>query len=250
MFRQNSSLLNHWTLFTLVMSWIIAIPMVGADKALFTMFWLHDLLYFAFIDLFHGVLLPLTIISVPVEPEKTFSVRTILVLEPRRPGASELVKSGRSLVDKNIEYGTEMKSLYTLTPRAHLERSKELIHDQPILFPLRAESKSDPWNLLCQVETIEVENQSCNHVKVPAPREERSLKSTKHHSHSSSSHNRPPDPKDFQHLVNSILNRPFKNLFPFFSYEFRKCSQNELLSLAGAGCFAMDLIFHLVQGEE
>ena len=136
---------------------------------------------------FHGVLLPLTIISVPVEPEKTFSVRTTLVLEPRRPGASELVKSGRSLVDKNIEYGTERKSLYTLTPRAHLERSKELIHDQPILFPLRAESKPDPWNLSSQVEMIEVGNQSCNHVKVPAPREEQCLKSTKHHFHSSSS---------------------------------------------------------------
>ena len=122
MFRQNSSLLNHWTLFTLVMSWIIAIPMVGADKALFTMFWLHDLLYFAFIDLFHGILLPLIIISVPVEPEKTSSeentyyVRTTLVFEPQRPGASELVKSGRSLVDKNIELETERKPLCTLTP--------------------------------------------------------------------------------------------------------------------------------------
>ena len=72
---------------------------------------------------FHGVLLPLTIISVPVEPEKTFSVRTTLVLEPRRPGASELVKSGRSLVDKNIELETERKPLCTLTPLGKVKRA-------------------------------------------------------------------------------------------------------------------------------
>ena len=243
-FSQNSSLLNHWTLFTLLMSCIIALPMLGVAKVFFTpvnMFWLHNLLYFGFIDFFHGILLPLTIISVPVEPEKAsfkekfFYVRTSLVLEPRRPQASGLVplRSGRSLVDKNIEYQAERKPLFILTPL--LQKSKELsVHDPPIFLPLGAQSRPD---LSSQVKMAEIRNEPYNHMEAPstkvsAPREE--LKLSLHETHSRLlSHNHLLDPKDFQHMVNSILRYSsiIHSKTSFLSYKSRKCSQNEHSSL-------------------
>ena len=247
------------------MSCIIALPMIGVAKAFFTpvnMFWLHNLLYFGFIDFFHGILLPLTIISVPVEPEKAsfkekfFYVRTSLVLEPRRPQASGLVplRSGRSLVDKNIEYQAERKPLFILTPL--LQKSKELsLHDPPIFLPLGAQSRPD---LSSQVKMAEIRNEPYNHMEapstkvsapstevsapstevsapsteVPALREE--LKLSLHETHSRLlSHNHLLDPKDFQHMVNSILRYSsiIHSKTSFLSYKSRKCSQNEHSSL-------------------
>ena len=59
-----------------------------------TMFWLYNLAYFVFNDLFHGIVLPLFIISIPPRPDtcfdkKSFYIRTTSVLEPRRPRAPE-----------------------------------------------------------------------------------------------------------------------------------------------------------------
>ena len=60
------------------------------------MFWLYNLAYFLFNDLFHGIILPLFIISIPSRPDNTcndkksfYISRTTSALEPRRPRASE-----------------------------------------------------------------------------------------------------------------------------------------------------------------
>ena len=264
-FKQNSSLLNYWTLFTLLMSCIIALPMAGVAKALFTpvtMFWLQYLLYFAFFDIFHGIILPLTIISVPVEPEKTsseeksFYVRTTLVLEPRRPEASELVllKSGPTHVNRRSKYQTERKFLFTMTPL--LQKSKELVPDQPIFLPLKAQSGPDLWNLSYQVETAHIEKAAPT--KASGQREQQSLKTTKpqsqlslHEPHSClSSHCPLLDPKDFQHMVDSILRCEIIHSTTFLnSYEFRKCSQDEHSSLAGPEVICIYLAFDIFSSK-
>ena len=201
------------------MSCIIGLPMLGVAKAHFTpvtMFWLHNLLYFAFIDLFHGLLLPLTIISIPFEiekispEEKSFYVRTSLVLEPRRPfGAPEVLPV--TFVDRKLGNGSERNCLSTLTSRR--QRSQQHAHDldQPICLPLRAQLRPrsglnlqpDLWSLSSQVEMVDIEN----HIKAPstkvlAPTEQESQKPSKA---TTSTNNSFLDPKEFQHAVNSIL---------------------------------------------
>ena len=48
--------MNCWTIFTLLVSFIIALPMLGVAEETFftptTMFWLYNLAYFLFNDLF------------------------------------------------------------------------------------------------------------------------------------------------------------------------------------------------------
>ena len=224
------------------MSCIIGLPMLGVAKTHFTpvtMFWLHNLLYFAFIDLFHGLLLPLTIISIPFEiekispEEKSFYVRTSLVLEPRRPfSAPEVLPV--TFVDRKLGNGSERNCLSTLTSRR--QRSQQHAHDldQPIWLPLRAQLRPrsglnlqpDLWSLSSQVEMVDIEN----HIKAPstkvlAPTEQESQKPSKA---TTSAKNSFLDPKDFQHAVNSILRYWIVFLRTLsLSHELRKCSQNE-----------------------
>ena len=135
------------------------------------------------------------------------------MLEPRRPEASELgpSKSGRSLVNENIEYETERKPLFILTPP--LQKSKELsVLDQPIFVPLRAQPRPDLWDLPSEVEMADFANPPCNHIEAPStkasvssPREDQSVKLLSPLSLHEPLSCHLPDPKDFQHMVNSIV---------------------------------------------
>ena len=224
-FGQNSSLLNQWTLFTLLMSCIIALPMLGVAKAFFTpisMFWIHNLFYFGFIDLFHGVILPLAIISIPSEPKenssekKSFFVRTSLILEPRRPRSSKLVpfKLGSTIIKGILEHQEERKDFCILTPLGL--NPKKVLHDKPPCFPLQAPARhEDIWQLSSQAEMAEVEDLQCNDVKAKAsPPRKPSIKSARpqlllslHYDHPSFGlpYNHLLDPMDFQHMVRTII---------------------------------------------
>ena len=204
-FGQNSSLLNHWTLFTLLMSCFIALPMLGLAKDLFTpvaMFWIHNLFYFGFIDLFHGVILPLTVISIPAKPKETssekksFFVRTTLVLEPRRSRASAPVpsKSEPTVLERN----SENKKEKTWTAKKALEDNKKL---------LQAARRRCHGLQHLSSEAGMVESPQCS--KISAARKLNSYKPWSppylHHPHSSSSHhNHLLDPMDLQCMAKTM----------------------------------------------
>ena len=85
--------LFSWNLFTLVISTLLALPKTYTIPALSpkAMFWAHMLLYFLFIDVFHGIIIPLNmLIPWNYKPSKVseFYVRKPQI-SPRRPPYEE-----------------------------------------------------------------------------------------------------------------------------------------------------------------
>ena len=82
-----------WNLFTFVISTLLALPKTYTIPALtpIAMFWAHKLLYFFFIDVFHGIIIPLNmLIPWDIKPSKVgeFYVRKPQIT-PRRPPFEE-----------------------------------------------------------------------------------------------------------------------------------------------------------------
>ena len=85
--------LFSWNLFTFVISTLLALPKTFTIPALtpIAMFWAHKLIYFFFIDVFHGIIIPLNmLIPWDIKPSKVgeFYVRKPQIT-PRRPPFEE-----------------------------------------------------------------------------------------------------------------------------------------------------------------
>ena len=96
--------LFSWNLFTFVISTLLALPKTYTIPALtpIAMFWAHKLLYFFFIDVFHGIIIPLTmVIPWDIKPSKVgeFYVRKPQIT-PRRPPFEESRHQIISVEDK------------------------------------------------------------------------------------------------------------------------------------------------------
>ena len=80
---QNIRFLDYWTLYTLIRV-LFLVPRLSPS----TRFWLQNLLYFGFIDIFHGLVVPLTM-SLPHEDKLQEELPYFYVrppnMEPRRP---------------------------------------------------------------------------------------------------------------------------------------------------------------------
>ena len=93
-FQQNSALLNLWAIFTMAVTCLITMATLGMQPIWFTpshLFWVHKLLYFVFVDIFHSLVIPLIMArTIPWEcpkdesRESEFYVRQPGVLEPRQ----------------------------------------------------------------------------------------------------------------------------------------------------------------------
>ena len=96
--------LFSWNLFTFVISTLLALPKTHTIPALtpIAMFWAHKLLYFFFIDVFHGIIIPLNmLIPWDIKPSKVgeFYVRKPQIT-PRRPPFEESRHQIISVEDK------------------------------------------------------------------------------------------------------------------------------------------------------
>ena len=96
--------LFSWNLFTFVISTLLALPKTYTVPALtpIAMFWAHKLIYFFFIDVFHGIIIPLNmLIPWDIKPSKvgTFYVRKPQIM-PRRPPFEESSHQIISVKDK------------------------------------------------------------------------------------------------------------------------------------------------------
>ena len=96
--------LFSWNLFTFVISTLLALPKTYTIPALtpIAMFWAHKLLYFFFIDVFHGIIIPLNmLIPWDIKPSKVgeFYVRKPQIT-PRRPPYEESTHLIISVEDK------------------------------------------------------------------------------------------------------------------------------------------------------
>ena len=85
--------LFSWNLFTFVISTLLALPKTYTVPTLtpVAMFWAHKLIYFFFIDVFHGIIIPLNmLIPWDIKPSKVgeFYVRKPQIT-PRRPPFEE-----------------------------------------------------------------------------------------------------------------------------------------------------------------
>ena len=96
--------LFSWNLFTFVISTLLALPKTFIIPALtpIAMFWAHKLIYFFFIDVFHGIIIPLNmLIPWDIKPSKVgeFYVRKPQIM-PRRPPFEESRHQIISVEDK------------------------------------------------------------------------------------------------------------------------------------------------------
>ena len=102
-----------------------------------------------------------------------------------------------------------------------------MYYDQPILLPLRAQTRPDLRNLSSRIETVQTRNAAPP--KASAPREQKSRKPQSQFPPQEadsclSTHCSQLDPKDYQDMVNSILryqlsNCPSNNISPLWSIQ-------------------------------
>ena len=91
--EENSRYISYWTIFAFVDHGLLISPMIHKSSTLdpFAIFCIHNLLSFLFIDVFHGIVIPMKMI-IPwrldekdrVKTGDTLQKENIGVLEPRR----------------------------------------------------------------------------------------------------------------------------------------------------------------------
>ena len=88
-FRETSHYVSRWACYSILEGTVIIVAMTsGSHKVTSTMvFWIHNILAFTFIDIYHGLIIPLNMAlpttTVPKEGQKMSTI-TPLSLEPRR----------------------------------------------------------------------------------------------------------------------------------------------------------------------
>ena len=88
-FEETSRYVSWWALFFILQGTVIIIAMTLDSHTLTSnmVFWIHNILAFAFIDIFHGIIIPLKMTIPPSTiptPRQQTSRSTPLSLEPRR----------------------------------------------------------------------------------------------------------------------------------------------------------------------
>ena len=105
--EQNIRFLDYWTLFTVIVGVLFLVPRLSPS----ILFWLQNLLYFGFIDIFHGLVVPLTM-DLPQEDKLQEDLPYFYVrppnMEPRRP-VRQVMKAELSLNSEHLseEYKKE-----------------------------------------------------------------------------------------------------------------------------------------------
>ena len=102
-----SRYLITWNMFNLVVSTLLVLPNMSDELALSpkTVFWLHKLIHFLFVDVFHGIVIPMRM-EVPWDSPRVDPARFYVrppKMEPRRQREKE--PSPRSLFRKQVDQG-------------------------------------------------------------------------------------------------------------------------------------------------
>ena len=108
-----SRYLITWNIFNLVVSTLLVLPNMSDELALSpkTVFWLHKLIHFLFVDVFHGIVIPMRM-EVPWDSPRVDPARFYVrppKMEPRRQ--REEAPSPRSLFRKQVDQGGRKYSL-------------------------------------------------------------------------------------------------------------------------------------------
>ena len=158
-FQQNSALLNCWAIFTMAVTCLITTATLGLQPTWFTpsyLFWVHKLLYFIFVDIFHSLAIPLIMArTIPWERPKgetsEFYVRQPEVLEPRQSIPSQ--RKGEASWMKTSSTAMELPTLAfpENTAPTFLQNSREKETLEKILS-LQKGCKCPPY---CGKKTLE-----------------------------------------------------------------------------------------------